>query len=58
MAMNSMSSVRLISLDLGTSAVKDVVTDVRGMVLATAGADTSFVYPGGLGGGRIAAALP
>jgi sugar (pentulose or hexulose) kinase len=35
----------LIGLDLGTSAVKGVLTDVRGTVLAEAGADTRFLHP-------------
>lgn len=35
----------LIGLDLGTSAIKGVLTDARGTVLAEAGADTRFVHP-------------
>ena len=35
----------LIGLDLGTSAIKGVLTDARGVVLAEAGADSSFIYP-------------
>lgn len=35
----------LIGLDLGTSAVKGVLTDAAGTVLAEAGAETRFVHP-------------
>jgi xylulokinase len=35
----------LIGLDLGTSVIKGVLTDVRGVVLAEAGADSTFIHP-------------
>ncbi|MEI8243035.1 MAG: FGGY family carbohydrate kinase [bacterium] len=35
----------LIGLDLGTSAIKGVLTDERGAVLAEAGADNRFLHP-------------
>jgi sugar (pentulose or hexulose) kinase len=35
----------LIDLDLGTSAIKGVLTDTRGVVLAEAGADSCFIHP-------------
>ena len=35
----------LIGLDLGTSAIKGVLTDDRGAVLAEAGADNRFLHP-------------
>ena len=35
----------LIGLDLGTSAIKGVLTDGRGRVLAEAGADSTFLHP-------------
>jgi xylulokinase len=40
-----MSPLSLIGLDLGTSAIKGVLTDCRGAVLAEAGADTQFIHP-------------
>jgi sugar (pentulose or hexulose) kinase len=38
-------SACLIGLDLGTSAIKGVLTDARGTVLAEAGADSRFIHP-------------
>lgn len=38
-------NLRLIGLDLGTSAIKGVLTDERGAVLAEAGAETRFIHP-------------
>ena len=35
----------LIGLDLGTSAIKGVLVDARGTLLAQAGADTRFAHP-------------
>lgn len=35
----------LVGLDLGTSAIKGVLTDGRGQVLAEAGANTCFLHP-------------
>ena len=45
--MNSInkSGLFLIGLDLGTSAIKGVLTDARGSVLAEAGADTRMLHP-------------
>ena len=43
--MPNRDTVRLIGLDLGTSAIKGVLTDGRGTVLAEAGADTCFLHP-------------
>lgn len=39
------SGLCLIGLDLGTSAIKGVLTDARGTVLAEAGVDSSFIHP-------------
>lgn len=47
MAMNSMPSVRLISLDLGTSAIKGVVTDVRVWCWPRPGRTPALYTPGG-----------
>ncbi len=43
--MNPQTGTYLIGLDLGTSAIKGVLTDGRGSVLAEAGANTGFLHP-------------
>ena len=43
--MNTYSDTCLIGLDLGTSAIKGVVMDSRGTVLAEAGADSVIIHP-------------
>ena len=44
-AMSSDTAPCLIGLDLGTSAIKGVLTDGHGAVLAEAGADSCFLHP-------------
>lgn len=43
--MTKRAKTYLIGLDLGTSAIKGVLTDAHGTVLAEAGADTRFLHP-------------
>ena len=45
MSVTHAKKVCLIGLDLGTSAIKGVLTDERGSVLAMAGADTRLLHP-------------
>jgi sugar (pentulose or hexulose) kinase len=44
-AMSSGTATCLIGLDLGTSAIKGVLTDSQGTVLAEAGADSCLLHP-------------
>jgi len=44
-SMSGDGSVHLIGLDVGTSAIKGVMTDGGGRVLAEAGAQTALLYP-------------